>query len=758
VTVARRKHAVARLRLYDRGQRYYTRYDGFGRYDTMADAWRSGQLTVNLVSAADLGTGAGLAGRGQISAAQLVDHPELGILVCRPFLDTSQSIGLGHFDFVSGQWTELKGLGLGNETKLYQYDGRVEGATGGVSRFTLPRNPVICVSIQRAMPAMGRDWASDPPYSEVQLGVGTEAEWAVTLPYGGPARIVRRVAGEWEAVANAPGGSHLSKLEGHGPGDRLLLWLAVWSGRLVVSTDGFESDVWVCTVDGGVTIPEGKVALWHNAGQWCFSVLPIKMIETTVDRQPVEAGYDTEASNGEVRFDVRKVVARNDAGQILGDVAVVDTTGTMRGLKNTQRTWRATLTPGKHTVADPAFETWVSPELHAVQISQWPELVDTGASAWQEVKDDLLSVEAEPGNATRGALCELTLDNGLGQYAEVGEYQRCHVEAGWALEDGTTRYTAVADGYLVEPTPTTEAGAGSRLEACVVDGICRLRDEKCDARSPVFDGWPVREVFEWVLDRCGIAAEERELEDTGMRLSEGNPRRPLWQVEPGRSWWEFLREVAEFDHRAALVVSPDGTLRKVCRYCFKARTAEDVDGHDGTAAGACETNVAWEFYTRPQAMPEPDEAGAVLRIERSRRTLFGHEFSNAVSVKGATAAGAPVQAFAMIPDSLYEPNSSRYVGWRKMSVLERLTHASQEDVNRLALEVLRERGREPDVIEVTVALLPELKIGDVVRIHGAEDVGAGDALWRVSAVRHMVKRSATRISQTIFEAQRVEEG
>lgn len=756
--MARRKHPVARLRLYGRGQRHYTRYEGFGRYDMMAEAWRSGQVRANLVNAEDLGTGAGLAGRAEISAAQLVDHPELGMLICRPFLDTAQAIGLGHFDLVGGQWTELRGLGLGNETKLYQYDGRAPGATGAVSRFTLPRNPVICVSVQRAMPEAGRDWASEPPYTEVQLGVGTGNEWAVTLPYGGPARVLRRVAGEWKAVGNAPGGSRLSRLEGHGPGERLLLWVAVWSGRLVVSTDGFEEDVWVCTIaDGEVGIAEGKIALWHNAGQWTFSVLPVRMVETTLDRQPLEAGYDTEASSGEIRFDLRRVPVRNDAGEIIGDVAVADTTAVTQGLKNTQRTWRATLTPSKHASDDPVFETWVSPELYAVQVSQWPELVDTGASSWQEISDDLLTVEAEPGNASRGGLCELTLDNRIGQYAKAGEYQRCRVEAGWVLDDGTVRYHAVADGYLVEPAPATEGGAGSRLQACIVDGICRLRDEKCDARSPVFDGWPVREVFEWVLDHCGIPAVERELEDTGLLLSEGNARRPLWQVEPGRSWWEFLREVAEFDHRAALVVSSEGVLRKVCRYCFKARTAEDVDGHDGSAAGACEQAVAWELYTRPQAVSEPDEAGAVLRIERGRRSLYGREFSNAVSVKGATPSGAPLQALAMASDSLYEPQSPRYVGWRKMSVLERLTYTTQEDVNRLALEFLRDRAREPEMIGVTVGLLPELKVGDVVRIRGAEEVGASDALCRVCAVRHVVRRGATGSAQTVLEAQRIEE-
>ncbi|MFH1329796.1 MAG: hypothetical protein ABIJ48_03965, partial [Actinomycetota bacterium] len=225
-------------------------------------------------------------------------------VICRPFADTSQGIGLGHFETVGGTWEALRGLGLDQEIKLYQSDGTSNMTTGLVSRFDLPHNPIFALSLYRAEPGPDHDW-SQPPYTEIHFGVGQEQEWAILLPYAQSVEVLRRTGAGWRTLPSRRASAPLGLSEGHARGQRLVLWVAVLRNKLVLSTDGFQRHVWTYDDIEPVEVKSGKLTVWHNAGQWMMSLLPAKMAPAVVYSPPIETGFLTRESGGEVLVEGR---------------------------------------------------------------------------------------------------------------------------------------------------------------------------------------------------------------------------------------------------------------------------------------------------------------------------------------------------------------------------------------------------------------------------------------------------------------------
>ena len=241
------------------------------------------------------------------------------------------------------------------------------------------------------------------------------------------------------------------------------------------------------------------------------------------------------------------------------------------------------------------------------------------------------------------------------------------------------------------------------------------------------------------------------------RLSSGAFDRPLWQVEPGRPWAEFLTEVAEFDHRAAVFFDVGGRFQKGCRYCRRARTGQDVAQHDGTAGGSCGGTVRWELYTRSALGAPPNGERGVLSIQKARRSLGKSDFANYVAVCGMGSDGQPVRSTVSDPSSLFDPESDVFVGWRKMEVLALATYTNQAETSRLAQEIHDERGQRPEHVTITMPLEPGVRIGDVVRVNGGETVGAQDQKYRVESVRHDVRREEDAVATTQLVARWLKE-
>lgn len=747
--MARRVTPVAQVELLEAGQRYQVKYDGFARTDLVAEMLARGEAWTNFVD----WQGRAVPGSGaRYPAAMVVDRGGLNCVIARPFLDLDQSLGAGHFTAEQGTWTALKGLGLPNEVKLYQSDGTPNQATGMVSNFELPTNPVFCVSLYRAEPSPEHDWNSQPPYTEVHFGIGQRPTWALVLPYAGPVYLMHCGPDGWRRVVESERSVHVPTLEGFAAGQRLFLWVAALRGRIVVSTDGFAQDTWVYEVPGyTLRVPKGRVRLVHNAGQWMFSFFAIRMPTAYIDSAGIEAGYNTQDSAGSRLLSIRHFAVVDDEGRELAQAQAEDTTAERSDLTSTQRAWQATIKPYRYQQAgvgvDPDsgepvhFTTQVSPQLFAVQIGQYAEVLDRGEPERADITGDVKAVRGDHPERLNTVAYELELDNQLGQYAGLAEYRRAHVSLGWRLDSGEVQLTETMSGYVVEPPGTVLPGGAARFAAMLLDPLIRLRDEKADTRCPVFDGWRVKDVMHWVLDRCGFDRSEQVIEETGTRLSLGQPEKPLWYPEPGRPWLDFLLEVCRFDYNAILFCDEVGRVVKGCRYCRRQRTAEDVMRHDGGTEGACPSEVDWELYTRGSAASDPQAPGEILRLSRPRRTLSAREFANYVMVCGVGPGGIPVAATAYDAASLYDPSSDRYVGWRKMHVEALESYTSQEMVNRLCQERLAELSRRPEYIEIVTPLMPELRVGQVVAVRGGERLQADGQKYRITAVQHILRKT-----------------
>ncbi len=748
--MASRVAPVAEVDLLEPGQRYQVKYDGFARADLVADLLATGQASTNFV---DWRGEPAVGSAARHSAAMVVGRGELNAVIARPLLDLSQSIGLGHFQPIAGTWQALKGIGLPNEVRLYQSDGRANQLTGVESRFELPRNPVFCISLYRAEAAPDHDWAAAAPRTQINFGIAGREHWALVLPYAGPVFLMHNGEGGWERVTETERSVRVPTLEGFGSGQRLFLWVACLRERIVMSTDGFAEDLWVYERPGrSLSIPQGRLRLTHIGGQWMFSMFAVKMPTATIDSCGIDAGYDTTDSAGQVLLQLQRRPVKDGDGNVLAEAVAEDTTAQRSDLTATQRAWRATIEPYTYVQegfgTDPEtgeeleFRTQVSPELYTVQSGQYAEVIDNGERAVTELSADVMALESDHPDDQRAVLCELAVDNQLGQHSGIEEHRRVNVRLGWRMSDATTSVADTMSGYVVEPPPMTEEGGRTSLRLTLLDPMIRLRDEKCDGRAPIFDGWPVIDVFRWVLDRCGLSRDEQNLEDTGTELSAGQPERPLWRVEPGRPWLELLTEVARFDHGAGIFFDASGVFTKACPHCRALRTAEDVTRHDGGADGACSSTIDWELYTRVSEAGDAAGAGEILRLERPRLSLSALEdYANYVMVSGVDDGGVPVAAVVYDPESMYDPASDRYVGWRKMHVEALEACRSQAAVNRLALELFGQLSRRPEHIEIVTPLLPQMRIGQVIAVRGGEDVGATDSAYRVTALRHRLDRT-----------------
>ncbi len=757
--MAKRSYPIARVKLQAPGARWGVKYDGFGQQDLSAELMREGRVSVSPVDFGALGLPAPGKAGVQVPAAMVLERSGLNCVVARPFLDTAQQIGLGHFTTYGGDWVSLPKHGFNGEMNLFQCRGVGNEVIGAVSNFTLPLDPVMAMSLYRTHPPDDFNWDQVSPYTEIHFGVTASEEWVLCLPYGAPLYLMRRVGGQWWKVPDTERSVHVPSLSGYGSGQRLLLWVAVWRGRLVLSTDGFAEDVWVYRApEGPIRVKSGKWSIWHNAGQYMFSFLPIKMPTARLDSAAVETGYDTRLSVGQVFVTDRQQPVLSDGGTVLAEAGVVDTTAVRGDLSATQRAWRAEIAPyvwsQTEVGTDPEteepvdFETCVSPQLYAVNMGQYAEVEERETPTEEDISAEVRRVEGSHADKLPTVRYALALDNQLGQRRELREYQRVAVELGWRLDDESEVYTATAEGYTVEPPPEVLGGGEAELEVALLDGLLRLRDEKADGRVPVFDGWAVVEVFRWALDRCGIPRAKQNLEDTGVRLSLGEPESPLWLPEPGRGWLEFLQEVARFDYGAGLFVDAEGRFTKACAHCRELRTAADVARHDGSLTGACPAEVDWQLYTRASEAPEPEEPGEVLAMARPRLSLSEREYVNYVAVCGVGRDGRPIRSVVWDPASLYDPTSDRFVGWRKMEVAALRGYTTQAEANRLAQDIYTARSGRPEYLSLLTPLEPGMRIGQVLEVRGAEQIGAGGQAYRIVALEHRVERSPERVAVT----------
>jgi hypothetical protein len=165
----------------------------------------------------------------------------------------------------------------------------------------------------------------------------------------------------------------------------------------------------------------------------------------------------------------------------------------------------------------------------------------------------------------------------------------------------------------------------------------------------------------------------------------------------------------------------------------------------------------------PEEQPGPDAGahdpgpGEILRLERLAESLATADYRNYIMVAGADAHGRAVRAVACDADSVHEPGSPRYVGWRKMEVYELAGVTGQAEANALAAELLAQLSPSPEHVALITPLEAGLRVGQVLRIHGGERAGVSGAIYRIVRVEHRVQRAPHRLAYSSIQARAVPE-
>jgi hypothetical protein len=148
----------------------------------------------------------------------------------------------------------------------------------------------------------------------------------------------------------------------------------------------------------------------------------------------------------------------------------------------------------------------------------------------------------------------------------------------------------------------------------------------------------------------------------------------------------------------------------------------------------------------------------VLAIARPRLSLSEREYVNYVAVCGVGRDGRPIRSVVCDPASLYDASSDRFVGWRKMEVAALRGYTTQAEANRLAQELYTARSGRPEYLSLVTPLEPGMRVGQVLEVHGAEQIGAGGQQYRIVALEHRVERSPERLAATWVKGKWVGEG
>ena len=293
-------------------------------------------LKVNYVSAEVIGQagaegGLYVNGQNLYQAVKFVPDP-VAAAMAYPLPDHTQCIDLNYFEkigYFQDYWWDGQGGVRSLSAEYTLPDGTVTGPSyiynaygnspedelqdvgwkGLKSKFQYPPNPIICLELTRVAPPP-KFINSFTPQTLVAFGMAAHCQYVLQIPYDYPPSLWMMhkdfTAGGWMRIQAESGGSELSfgstSWFGDTPasrsGDIKRLWIGSMGGGIAVSQDGFHSLQFfplrfkAPTVDAPMgqspTIPGSPIIVFHNAGQFGLSVVPVKMPPYAVVQGPLE--------------------------------------------------------------------------------------------------------------------------------------------------------------------------------------------------------------------------------------------------------------------------------------------------------------------------------------------------------------------------------------------------------------------------------------------------------------------------------------
>jgi len=600
-----------------------------------------------------------------------------------------------------------------------------------------------------------------------------------------------------------------------------LIWVAFTAHGIAVSTDGFVSNVgfWSTQTEAPsvsnplgrcLGVPRGHVELRHNAGAWGFSWLPINHPQTvTVDgpvarlpyqyeeyrdhtivthRSPPRVlpyGFTTKDADGNDEHDKATVALTNGQpySRVPSTGAGVEWRATLKCSVQTDEFLAAGLISKQQknpqSTGSLLYTHAAAPELHGVRYWGWPGIKTSSLGSGEDL--EVISGEISREMDSVGAVGRLVLpDQPEANYPQGHQRPQfftyykprfVRLTGRWLDEEravvpGTD--TRLYTGMLAVPKVDASGPVPHTVTGEILDEAVKAVEGVSDGRVPPFDGWAVRSAVMWVLDHVGIPFNTSDIDDTGLVLNHAaGGQDPLWYVEDGRTWKDFLEEVLLYDYMGALWIDEFGYAHKGCYYCGAARSNDDTSddwapnhslhGWAGAACAAYDVTRSGNEYgvdrwvTLGASYKDDVPTGVPdgLTHEATNFRYLGHlieeEYYNHCRVKGAKHMGSddPMSVeFTYWPSVLGKYSSPYALGCKKTQVHTVEWATSYAILYRMGRALYMRHLSAPLFIELTLPFAPELKPRDVLGVYGAEldNRGINGCRWRITALTHQMDR------------------
>ncbi len=459
------------------------------------------------------------------------------------------------------------------------------------------------------------------------------------------------------------------------------------------------------------------------------------------------------------------------------------------------------------------FYTHLTPELYAVNVAEFPRIVENLSPGTERLDHLAPSIGYSFPPDAHGAECRTTFDNLKGEVRELPlrGSNEVTIELGYHYDDDTVEYTQVLTGILRDHRAHEAALTNPVIVPRIPDFMEILAQTGSDGLTPCFDGWPVWRVFQWVLRRCGFHDSEmgivqdaqghfsvdmtdvtKGIEETEGYTTIGHPEEPLWRPARNADWISFLNEVARHDFDADFWFDPDGTFTKGCRYCRRRRDGSaDPDisndplganpsrhvetiGPNSTGCVAYDkvrvgdsVGIDYDLYTKGSDLITagvPLFESEIASIEVHRYVGDRKRFANSVVIQAPDRTSTntlakrrrgeqaqPLTAIAEDRDSISNPLAENFAHGEATFSRDEEMAVNQGTINLMARRDLARLSATNKYIEVELLSLNQaVKKGMVFRINGGDMSSVDNDVFRVEYVEHAIPTQTIRDSHTRF--------
>jgi len=269
------------------------------------------------------------------------------------------------------------------------------------------------------------------------------------------------------------------------------------------------------------------------------------------------------------------------------------------------------------------------------------------------VVPEVISFEESTGWSADELNARIVIDNGYphpyrGAYRK---YDKLQAWIGWQMTEVSNGevVNTFTDGFLrnvytvkevIDETTQSDSTitlvCGSYLQN-VIDGT--------NIVTPDYNGWSIPEVLKDILNRAGIPDDRISIaNDWDSETFEETEENDTWQPEQGESLWDSLKKIVEELLGGWIIQYPDGKIR-----IEPYPEIEDINWQEE------EPNIIFNVDTD------------ILNI--SFKDADDGNFYNAVSVYGKTKNDVAIGSILIDNDSLYNPESDKFIGYLKHWVI-----------------------------------------------------------------------------------------